>query len=572
MIVSKFVVKFLLKNPKKTLNYIDLKIDFLKIIDDNKLCRKLIFALIGKDNSIGIFMKEIIYEDYLQSNTEDFLEYITLFCDFIKNKLEASYCVLFILINLCMAIKTFYLKKTQSEIILKNDKEFFNYLKKILLISNNIRKKAENSTVNFMIAKTLKTIVYEICLIRLNAKNENLAFKSDMIIVILSNKTKKKKNGLSLEKNLKKEPILFEVQNISFSRFFQKIFNESSNTTALCENMTKETQQIEPLFEIFKVIIKNKKEEIQLFQNHFLKLIFNEYNFVNQEKAIMFLKLIDKFLNNNRELSLSFDFNFCENILVTTLSKYIENINNFLEFKKDLKIIKYIKKLTDHLKNKEKLCQNFLNCAFNNHREEILKNYKILSKILSIFNFDHLEISFFSNSSFSNDMVSQKDNFLLSLKLLFLYFNYLKNSNNLKKLLEQINHHKVLLMNFIKETEINDEETLKLFCNLLIFSKNYLEIKELSPVISEFMNNIFIYFKSLKSKEIEETGIFKEYIYFLIQFSNENNTYEHNFIQKTQEILQYLLFLHSKICEKIVLICLETPRLFYFIEEIVIFL
>ena len=85
MIVSKFVVKFLLKNPKKTLNYIDLKIDFLKIIDDNKLCRKLIFALIGKDNSIGIFMKEIIYEDYLQSNTEDFLEYITLFCDFIIN-------------------------------------------------------------------------------------------------------------------------------------------------------------------------------------------------------------------------------------------------------------------------------------------------------------------------------------------------------------------------------------------------------------------------------------------------------------------------------------------------------
>ena len=398
--------------------------------------------------------------------------------------------------------------------------------------------------------------------------------------MILSNKTETNRKGLSLEKNLKKEPILFEVPNISFITFFQKIFNdESSNIIVWCENLMKEIQKIEPLFKIFKSILKSKwvikKEEMQLFHHHFLKLVVDENNIVNQEKAIIYFKLIDKFLNNNREMNLSVDLEFCENIFVKTLSKYIENINNFFEFKKDLKIINCLNKIlktTDHLKNKEKLSQNFVNYAFNNHREDIMKNYKVFLKTLSIFNIDHLEISLFSNSSFLNDRISQKDNLRMSLKLLFLSFSYLKNSNNLKKLLEQINYHKILIINSIEETEITDEETLKLFCNFIIFLKKYSEIKEISPLILELMNKIFIFLKSLKSKEIEETRILKGYLSFLIHFSHENNLYEHNLIQKTQETMQYLLFLHSKICERIVLICLETPRLFYFIEETVIFL
>ena len=111
--VLKYVVKFLLTNIEKTLEFIDFRQYFLKLIDEPKLARKLIFSLIGKGKFLQNLMAEAFFLDFKKNENIEIFDYFLSLFDFILQNFESCYGVLFVLTNLFSAIrqKTEFQKK-----------------------------------------------------------------------------------------------------------------------------------------------------------------------------------------------------------------------------------------------------------------------------------------------------------------------------------------------------------------------------------------------------------------------------------------------------------------------------
>ena len=533
-----------------------MKNELIKIIDEPKLCRKLIFSLIGKDSSIQDLMKEAIYQDYFYNKKfENFYDYMIDFYLFIEKNLEYAYCIVFVLINLFYMIASF-----ENENFAKIDElNFLDFLKRLMICTKNIKKKIETSTLNILISKTLKNIIYELSLKYFKVEQLTLTLKIKILTLIFDEFDQI--NGKSLETKLKKNSLFNDFLNIKFEYFFNQMFaQEFISPNELYLKIQNEIFNFRCLIKCFKVLLKNKwiltNEYLTSFLEKIMELTNNDKN---MNYSQIYLRLIPKLSHINPILKTLINNDFYEKRLDRIKFLLTQNQISCNEIKKELNFIQFLSEEKKSSKASNNFIKQFLNNYFNNENI-VLENLGFLSKIINLFELNPLEIPYFNDNIFFNSF--QKLSYK-NLRVLYYYFKILKTLNHLQKLDEQINKSKIKILDFVKENEIVDDDNFNLFCNIICFIKDNILNEEFSLVVSDLMNKILIYLKSFKFKEIDDKKILKYFCGFLNKIYLFNDSIDNNLKEKIKEIFKYL-------CERITILCLESPKLFSLFQELVI--
>jgi len=568
LIVLKYVVKFLLLNNEKTLEFLDFQNEFLKLLDEPKLSRKLLFSLIGKEKGLTNLMSDAFSLDFRNRNFESLIDYIMIIFDLMEKKIESSYCVLFILTNLFTSLKKIKDFQKKTDVFEPKKLEKFD---KILKISCKIINKHDSSTVAILISKLIKTIVFEISLSYLNLASDcNLNEKVKVFFMIQKSLNGENRRLFRLEAKVKKESLSIEHPNISSSEFFNEMFNkkENDNFKTLCLCLIKEEGIDFKIFiKILRGILKSKwlleKKEISLFHEYFLQNINKAFH--DKDKTIKYFNIMDKILIAKEKEE--FFNEILENIINSLFMKLqqlekIEKIENNVEFdeiENDLKLIKIIQKHTKLFKN-----TNFK----INFKKELLENVRNektdvnIGKIL-IFNtklIKNLRFSLVTNEEMVQFLTKIQQFDLQILYSLTKFLILSEETKSMNKIFPKI-------IDFIEKIEITTEKQFKMICHLTYYLS---ETKEQYDLLST-IEKMCIFIKSFKTKELEEKKVLDYFLLFLQKLSIKKIP-EDAIILRVKQILKEVMFIHSKICEKVAIFLITSPKLIVYLEELVTFL
>lgn len=570
--VSKFAFKFLFKNYQLSFSFIEFK-TFLAIIDESKLCRKLIFSLIGKENSLLEFLQKAIYLDFLNEKTNSSLNYIRNFVQFLVKKLESPYCLLLSLIILSHSLKIMCPIDSSIE-----KDEFLKLLDEILCLFNHLKDKTKGSSLNIILYKMINSIIYEIIL-NLIKKDENLQFKSDVFCLVVAQNIKQKTYS-KLEKKTKYDNYLCEIPHISLDSFFSDFLLKDQNFSIqqfsiILKNLHWENYQL--FLQTYYIILRGfhqncqeKKEEITKFVEEFEEIIINFIRNCqeNQEKLLRnFLSYIKKSqkIKNLQKFS-----QFYEGISASSVTKILSFFNNKATANdqnlEDIKIKIRICKYVGARKDLFDLEQNF-NQIFNKKTENELKFFKYFCKYLSNSSKNPFDFPFFSY--YINEIMQNNQD--ISIENSIEIFNILK----LGPWNEAINSYFfdsnfLKIKKYLENLEITHKKGLKALMDFSLSLKHFKKLLQLDYFFLKvtILKKILLFLKSLKLKEIEQNVDLQKLLKFLSDFCEDKNSED---IVHFQEIIEYLIFSHSKICENIAIFLLNNAEttLFSFMEKMV---
>lgn len=527
------------------------------------------------------FLQKAIYLDFLNEKMNSSLNYIRNYAQFLNKNIESPYCLL-----LCFIILYYSLKVICPIDCLLAKDEFLKLFDEIISLLNNLKNKTKGSSLNIILYKIINSTIYEIIL-NLIKKDEFLQFKSEVFCLIIAGNLKEKSYS-KLEKKTKYDNYLCDIPHIPLYSFFNEFIlkDEQFSIEEFLSIFKKiKRDNLELLMKIYYVILKSfhenyseKKNDIINFVEQFEEILVNSFkNSVENQENIMrkFLIYIKKSQKIKKFQKFSQFSQFLQTNLVSSVTKILKFIDNSSE--NSLEEIKLKIRICKYLSLNQIFSKDFCN-LIENFKQFFIKKPENESKILKYFykylnnnSKNPFDFPFFS--CYINEIITT-ENQELNLENSIEICNILKLApwdETIYSYFFDSNFWKI--KKYIEEIEITHKKDLKTLMDFSLSLKHFKKLLQLDYFFLKvtILKKILLFLKSLKLKEIEENVDLQGFLKFLTEFCEDKNSED---IAHFQEIIEYLIFYHSKICETIAIFLLNNPEtlLFSFIEKTVFIL
>lgn len=526
----------------------------MKIIDDSKLMRKLIFSFLGKENELLEWMRKTIFLDYSKENkNKTYLEYILEFYIFFNQDLNSPNSILF-----CLFMLYHSLKFVCVDVEELNEKKYLSELKRVISASNQIKNKISTSSMNKIISLLLNSLIYNLSLY---AKNCSLDLKIEIFYLIV-NENEKNKANTKFEKKISINNFLFEIPNVTLAVFFKKFILDDNKFTikSFSDKSKIFCDKFKVLIKIFRLLIKNSNEDEKYLINEILEWEKFLFEFLLEIKDNDRFKNLFLYLQSFRKIK---SFQKKTNSLNHLLSKlYLDfkdkNHDVIHDVSLHLKIFKFSIKYIEDPKCQLNEIINYLFELNKQNNSKFLKNFLKYSKIFPSNPFEnHLFSKFLKENSIEKG-ISFED-LLRTMKI----FNLAK---EIPEIFKDFNFHSLKkLKMLVQEMEIVDQKDFR------FATSSVLVIKDLqkewnnnydSQFIMNVLKQILNFLKSLKMKEIDEKKILKNFLVFIVKFYDNLKIISADESSILENIFDYLFLSHSKCCEYLTFFCLKNQKIF----------
>lgn len=528
----------MIQNFDKTFKYIDLHEDFLTSFDENKICKKFLFAL-GKDDFLDYLSRAIFFQ--IEREKKGFFEYSENFVDFLIKKIKTptANLLFLVILNYCFGFveNENFMKKSQE----KSGSQLFAKIDKLLKIDQ-----IKNSTLYINILIICKSILKNIIFHFQDNMMDCIPFFDELFKI--KNYIENLKVKGALEYEIKKEFLTKNLANgKTMDQIMQKIKN-NRNFNELFENLDF-SKNINLLFETIKS--EPNEKTLGLLLKNFQNYLLCNFDNIKEFPISILKKKIKKicFKIENKQ----FD-DFIKKVLNSVkdeIDLIQEKNNRFYKLINFLSIFCFDEDLKKNIQN------NLIECNLINFNitEETFELYLKLVKILGVpFLIDFTEIL---KIIIQNKFVLTLHQRCLLVKLMNSYDKKILNSNEIFRDFV----HKYFSIDYLINYKVESQKFVKWSVEIFLFNFNLMAPDHKKSFL--FFTKIITYFYSLNRKDIFEDKIIPSISTLFLSIYLDLEI-------EIVEDLQKFLLIHSKINEIFAITLLKSEKTVLNLKFIVI--